>query len=265
MSSKFIQTKKQQLKTKKEIRESFLIKNNKMHTETDPMINNMQQQQHHHHQHYMSHLSHDHLLPEHHQQQHVFTHLPSATTITNNTAQQTSLPATTISLNEGLYTSPHLTSECPSQYYSAPRLNCSTSSCSTSSTSSSSNDSSSYPCSSSSSDTCNKNKNGAPSIGVNLRVTGQCSQGGRKYMEDYFSVAYQQSENAKDLEYAFIGIYDGHGGAEAAKFAKEHLMMEIINQRLFWSDNDHDVLRAIREGYIATHYAMWREQGEYRF
>uniref|UniRef100_A0A0K8WKC9 Protein phosphatase 1D n=1 Tax=Bactrocera latifrons TaxID=174628 RepID=A0A0K8WKC9_BACLA len=104
--------------------------------------------------------------------------------------------------------------------------------------------------------------NTSPStMGVNLRVTGQCSQGGRKYMEDYFSVAYQQSENAKDLEYAFIGIYDGHGGAEAATFAKEHLMMQIINQKAFWSESDHDVLRAIREGYIATHYAMWRDQG----
>lgn len=100
------------------------------------------------------------------------------------------------------------------------------------------------------------------SIGVNLRVTGQCNQGGRKYMEDYFAVAYQQCENTKDLEYAFFGIYDGHGGAEAATFAKEHLMMAIINQKLFWSDSDQDVLRAIREGYIATHYAMWREQGK---
>lgn len=49
-----------------------------------------------------------------------------------------------------------------------------------------------------------------PSIGVNLRVTGHCSQGGRKYMEDFFSVAYQQSlSDERDLEYAFIGIYDG--------------------------------------------------------
>lgn len=31
------------------------------------------------------------------------------------------------------------------------------------------------------------------SIGVNLRVTGNCRQGGRKYMEDCFSVAYQVS------------------------------------------------------------------------
>lgn len=35
-----------------------------------------------------------------------------------------------------------------------------------------------------------------------------------------------------------------------------------MNQKLFWSNDDRDVLRAIREGYIATHYAMWREQGK---
>uniref|UniRef100_A0A6P7GT77 Protein phosphatase 1D n=1 Tax=Diabrotica virgifera virgifera TaxID=50390 RepID=A0A6P7GT77_DIAVI len=98
------------------------------------------------------------------------------------------------------------------------------------------------------------------SIGVNLRVTGHCRQGGRKYMEDFFSVAYQQTEDEKDLEYAFFGIYDGHGGAEAAAFAKEHLMETIIKHKNFWSDDDEDVLRAIKDGYIATHYAMWREQ-----
>lgn len=55
---------------------------------------------------------------------------------------------------------------------------------------------------------CRQNK--MPSIGVNLRVTGHCSQGGRKYMEDFFSVAYQQGlADERDFEYAFIGIYDG--------------------------------------------------------
>ncbi|XP_037041078.1 uncharacterized protein LOC119077855 [Bradysia coprophila] len=101
------------------------------------------------------------------------------------------------------------------------------------------------------------------SIGVNLRVTGHCSRGGRKYMEDFFTVAYQQSEDEKDLEYAFIGIYDGHGGAEAARFARKHLINLIVNQKLFWSENDDDILKAIREGYIATHYAMWREQDKW--
>lgn len=56
----------------------------------------------------------------------------------------------------------------------------------------------------------NCRQNNMPSIGVNLRVTGHCSQGGRKYMEDFFSVAYQQGlADERDFEYAFIGIYDG--------------------------------------------------------
>ncbi|KAL4713640.1 hypothetical protein ACJJTC_002987 [Scirpophaga incertulas] len=97
------------------------------------------------------------------------------------------------------------------------------------------------------------------SIGVNLRITGHCSQGGRKYMEDLFSVAYQQTEDERDLEYAFFGIYDGHGGSEAAAFAKEHLMDSIVKQRQFWSDNDEDVLKAIRNGYMLTHLNMWKE------
>lgn len=102
------------------------------------------------------------------------------------------------------------------------------------------------------------------SFGVNLRVTGHSSRGGRKYMEDFFSVAYQEWENKKDLEYAFVGIYDGHGGAEAAKFARQHLIKMIVRQKLFWSKDDHDILQAIREGYIATHYAMWKDQGKGR-
>lgn len=102
-------------------------------------------------------------------------------------------------------------------------------------------------------------------IGVNLRVTGHCTQGGRKYMEDMFSVAYQESNDEKNLEYAFFGIYDGHGGHEAASYAREHLMTTIVNQKLFWSDCDEDILKSIREGYIQTHYAMWKIQGKYFF
>lgn len=101
------------------------------------------------------------------------------------------------------------------------------------------------------------------SIGINLRVTGHTSIGGRKYQEDFFSVAYQQTENDQSLEYAFFGIYDGHGGAEASLYAREHLMNTIVSQKLFWSENDEDVLKAIRDGYIQTHYSMWREQDKW--
>ncbi|XP_067119373.1 uncharacterized protein Pp2C1 [Centruroides vittatus] len=103
----------------------------------------------------------------------------------------------------------------------------------------------------------------APTIGVNLRVTGHCNQGGRKYMEDAFVVAYQQTEDEKDLEYAYFGIFDGHGGREAALFAKEHLMDYIVNQRNFWSKDDDLVLKAIKDGFLATHLAMWKEVGKW--
>jgi len=99
----------------------------------------------------------------------------------------------------------------------------------------------------------------APSIGLNLRVTGHCNQGGRKYMEDVFSVAYQQTEDEMDLEYAFFGIFDGHGGKEAAVFAKEHLMDNITKLPNFWSEDDDLVLGAIREGFLSTQQAMWAD------
>ncbi|XP_013778198.1 uncharacterized protein LOC106462782 [Limulus polyphemus] len=99
----------------------------------------------------------------------------------------------------------------------------------------------------------------APTIGVNLRVTGHCNQGGRKYMEDAFVVAYQQTEDEKDLEYGYFGIFDGHGGREAALYAKEHLMNHIVNQKNFWSDNDELVLKAIKDGFLTTHFDMWKE------
>jgi len=102
-----------------------------------------------------------------------------------------------------------------------------------------------------------------PGIGVNLRVTGYCNQGGRKYMEDMFSVAYQQTPDMKDLEYAFFGIFDGHGGSEAAAYAKDHLLDTIIKDDAFWSKNDDDVLRAIRNGYVNTHIEMWKNLGTY--
>ena len=47
-------------------------------------------------------------------------------------------------------------------------------------------------------------------------------------MEDVFSVAYQQTEDEMDLEYAFFGIFDGHGGKEAALFAKVKMFSNIV-------------------------------------
>ena len=53
-------------------------------------------------------------------------------------------------------------------------------------------------------------------------------------MEDVFSVAYQQTEDEMDLEYAFFGIFDGHGGREAALFAKVIRYKLISNFKKFY-------------------------------
>lgn len=101
-------------------------------------------------------------------------------------------------------------------------------------------------------------------VGVNLRASAYLHQGDRKYMEDEFQVAYQRTHDKKDIEYAFFGIFDGHGGKEAAHFAKDNLMDNIVSLRAFWSDDDEDVLAAIKEGFLQTHMAMWKVLGEWR-
>lgn len=83
-------------------------------------------------------------------------------------------------------------------------------------------------------------------------------------MEDIFSVAYQQTDDEKDLEYAFFGIFDGHGGREAAQFAKDNLMEYITKNSKFWSDEDDQVLKAIREGFLETQKAMWKDLPNWR-
>lgn len=81
-------------------------------------------------------------------------------------------------------------------------------------------------------------------------LTGNWSKGDRNYMEDMYVISYNQEEDSDDpnLEYLYIGIFDGHGGSEAAKYAQQHLEANITSNRNFWSDKEKDVLKAIRDG-----------------
>lgn len=58
---------------------------------------------------------------------------------------------------------------------------------------------------------------------------------------------------------AFYAVFDGHGGREAAQFARDYLWEFMKKQRGFWSDCDREVCAAIRKGFIACHHAMWKK------
>lgn len=62
---------------------------------------------------------------------------------------------------------------------------------------------------------------------------------------------------------AFFAVFDGHGGREAAHFAREHLWDLLKRQRGFWSKDHSEVCAALRKGFIACHHAMWKELRKY--
>ncbi|XP_061608164.1 protein phosphatase, Mg2+/Mn2+ dependent, 1Db isoform X2 [Phyllopteryx taeniolatus] len=62
---------------------------------------------------------------------------------------------------------------------------------------------------------------------------------------------------------AFFAVFDGHGGREAAHFAREHLWDLLKRQRGFWSKDHSEVCAALRKGFIACHHAMWKQLPEW--
>ncbi|XP_032401155.1 protein phosphatase, Mg2+/Mn2+ dependent, 1Da isoform X1 [Xiphophorus hellerii] len=62
---------------------------------------------------------------------------------------------------------------------------------------------------------------------------------------------------------AFFAVFDGHGGSEAAQFARDCLWEYIKKQRGFWSNCDREVCSAIRKGFVACHHAMWKKLPEW--
>lgn len=58
---------------------------------------------------------------------------------------------------------------------------------------------------------------------------------------------------------AFFAVFDGHGGREAAQFARDYLWEFVKKQRGFWSGCDREVCSALRKGFVACHHAMWKK------
>lgn len=68
--------------------------------------------------------------------------------------------------------------------------------------------------------------------------------------------------NGSHRSVAFFAVFDGHGGREAAQFARDYLWEFMKKQRGFWSDCDREVCSAIRKGFVACHHAMWKKLRE---
>lgn len=79
-------------------------------------------------------------------------------------------------------------------------------------------------------------------------------------MEDVSMVSHETSMDLTQPreDVTFLAVFDGHGGSEAAFFAKKHLFEEIKKQKAFWSTDVEQVKKAISDGFLATHKLMWK-------
>uniref|UniRef100_A0A8R1E4N1 PPM-type phosphatase domain-containing protein n=1 Tax=Caenorhabditis japonica TaxID=281687 RepID=A0A8R1E4N1_CAEJA len=92
-------------------------------------------------------------------------------------------------------------------------------------------------------------------FGENMRITVAASQGGRRYMEDRCVVHTERGDHG-ELLWTFVGVFDGHGGEHASEYVRRHLLMNITKNHKFESDEDEDILEAIRQGFLVTHEQM---------
>ncbi|CEF66086.1 Protein phosphatase 2C (PP2C)-like domain-containing protein [Strongyloides ratti] len=107
------------------------------------------------------------------------------------------------------------------------------------------------------------NQNETSKLYMNFHITACSKQGGRKYMEDRCQLDMKRNEN-DELEYIFAGVYDGHGGDEASKYTRNHLLENIKLEKGFLSDNDNEFLQAIKNGFLMTHDNMEQEHVKWK-
>ena len=95
------------------------------------------------------------------------------------------------------------------------------------------------------------------STGIKIFVVHDLQRGGRQYMEDFVHVQLGEE--------AFVGVFDGHGGQEAAVYAKTHLWANIQAEPGFGAENSKEVKEAIVQGFLRTQRDMRTVRGELCF
>ena len=77
-------------------------------------------------------------------------------------------------------------------------------------------------------------------------------------MEDYIVLKSETESKGQ----AFFAVFDGHGGKEAAKYARDNLWPAIKDSDGFDSSDPVKVAQAIAAGFVRTHEDMWKVRGE---
>jgi len=80
-------------------------------------------------------------------------------------------------------------------------------------------------------------------------------------MEDYVAVNQAPREEFKTSDplykhTVFSGVFDGHGGSEAAQYASNNLWNEIQNQDKFWLEDEVKVKESLEEAYKVINKKM---------
>jgi protein phosphatase 1D len=87
-------------------------------------------------------------------------------------------------------------------------------------------------------------------------------------MEDYLDVRLAPNETLQKIpglrEQAFVGVFDGHGGKEAALYARERLWDLIQEQTKFRTTDRQQVTEAIEDAYWGLHKEMEPLRRTYR-
>jgi len=94
-------------------------------------------------------------------------------------------------------------------------------------------------------------------VGIGIEVFAEGHRGERKHMEDRIAIALDSGERAQ----AFLAVMDGHGGKEAALYAKHHLWDNIKAAEGFDTSETEKVKAAIIKGFKKTHQDMWTVRG----
>ena len=87
-------------------------------------------------------------------------------------------------------------------------------------------------------------------------------------MEDYLSVNLAPNEELRKLpelrNQAFVAVFDGHGGKEAAKYARDGLWDAIQSQTKFLFSDTKSICQCIRDGFECLHLEMLQHRGNTR-